>query len=345
MTNTALKIYDQELAPIQRLSRDLASASTTLSDKEARYLVDLYYQMQDNRIRSFGQVRALSQTEEPHSVIAWAGEQSEALENQIKRALDRYTDEHPAGAWAKSNVGIGPVLAAGLCANIGDVTRFTAVGNLWSYCGLVPGQKRRRGEKSTWSSSLKRLAWLIGQSFVKVCNNEDAFYGHLYQEKKTYYQKKNEAGEFAERAASTLKDKRFGKGTDAYQWYSGLWVLNERLNPGAALSDTVQEELKKLRREAAKEAKKTAPAGKDAASEHVEAAKTEAVEAYLRKNSLPLRPMLPPAHIQAMAERYAAKIFISHFWEVSLRQRGLEPPKCYAITILGHVHEIKPPRS
>lgn len=45
-----------ELASVvNKLTRDLANASKTLSQKEARYLVDLYYQMQDNRIRSYGQ--------------------------------------------------------------------------------------------------------------------------------------------------------------------------------------------------------------------------------------------------------------------------------------------------
>src|ERR1700690_1045372 len=264
-----------ELEPLQKLTKDLANASKTLSHKEARYLVDLYYQMQDNRIRSYGQVRALSETEEPHSVIGWAAEQSERLETQIKRALDKYTDEEPTGMWAKSNTGIGPVIAAGLCANIGDATRFATCGDLWSYCGLVPGQRRKRGEKSNWSSSLKRLTWLMGQSFVKVSGNEKAVYGHLYKEKKEYYVKKNESGDYAERAAQCLIDNQYGKETEAYKHYS---------------------------------------AGH-----------------------------LPPAHIQAMAERYAAKIFLSHFWEMSLRIKGIVPPKCYAIAILGHAHEIKPP--
>lgn len=263
-----------ELDSVIKLTRDLVNASKTLSQKEARYLVDLYYQMQDNRIRSYGQVRALSETDEPHDVISWAAEQSETLESQIKRALDKYTDEEPAGAWAKSNIGIGPVLSAGLCANVGDARRFATCGDLWSYCGLVPGQKRKRGEKANWSSSLKRLAWLIGQSFVKVSGNENAFYGLLYKQKKAYYVAKNDNGDYAERAAQCLIDKKYRKDTDAFKHYS---------------------------------------AGR-----------------------------LPPAHIQAMGERYAAKIFLSHFWEMSLRLKGVAPPKAYAIAILGHAHEIKP---
>ena len=47
-----------DMTPIQRLTRDLANASRTMSDAEARFLVDAYYQMQDARIRSDGQIQA-----------------------------------------------------------------------------------------------------------------------------------------------------------------------------------------------------------------------------------------------------------------------------------------------
>lgn len=265
---------DKELSPVTRLTRDLANAAKTLSDREARFLVDFYYQAQDNRIRAAGQVRSMSETGEPHDVLNWLEEQNETLEKQILRALDKYTDTIPAGKWAKDQYGIGPVIAAGLCANIGDAKRFPTCGDLWSYCGLVPGQKRKRGEKSNWSSSLKRLAWIMGECFVKVSNKEDALYGKLYREKKTYYEAKNENGDYAERSKKILSEKKFDKTTEAYKAYT---------------------------------------AGR-----------------------------LPKGHVHQMAARYAAKIAISHFWEVSLRAQGIEPPKVYAIAILGHAHEIKP---
>ncbi len=44
-------------SPVTRLSRDLVHAATTLSEDEARYLVDAYYLMQDDRKRAHNQVR------------------------------------------------------------------------------------------------------------------------------------------------------------------------------------------------------------------------------------------------------------------------------------------------
>lgn len=57
---------DLDTAPtsIERLKRDLANAAYTLSKDEARFLVDAYYMMQDNRIRSAAQVRSLSENQE-----------------------------------------------------------------------------------------------------------------------------------------------------------------------------------------------------------------------------------------------------------------------------------------
>jgi len=54
--------------------------------------------------------------------------------------------------------------------------------------------------------------------------------------------------------------------------------------------------------------------------------------------------MLPPAHIQQRAERYATKLFLAHWHEVAYEHHyGEKPPKPYAISILGHAHEIERP--
>lgn len=52
---------------------------------------------------------------------------------------------------------------------------------------------------------------------------------------------------------------------------------------------------------------------------------------------------LPPAHIDARARRWAVKIFLSHLHaEWYRRHFNQEPPKPFAIAILGHAHEIQP---
>lgn len=52
---------------------------------------------------------------------------------------------------------------------------------------------------------------------------------------------------------------------------------------------------------------------------------------------------LPQAHILQRAARYAVKIFLSHLHhKMYLEAYGKEPPKPFAIVVLGHAHEIIP---
>lgn len=208
-----------ELEPITRLTQDLAKASITLSRQEARFLVDVYYQMQENRKRAVNQARALGESEEPHEVIEWLAAQSYVLEKQVARALDKYSEANPLGRWARGIVGIGPVIAAGLLAHI-DIERAPTVGHIWRFAGLNPKDVWEKGQKRPWNAELKTLCWKIGESFVKVKANREDVYGKLYQQRKDQETVKNEAGEFADQAAATLERCRIGKTTDAYKHYS-----------------------------------------------------------------------------------------------------------------------------
>src|ERR1039457_1878717 len=151
---------------IQRLKRDLVAAAATLSTNEARYLVDAYYAIQENRKTAGNQVRALAESKEPHTVILWLFDQNEILEKQIKRALDSWTDSIPAAVWAKGIVGIGPVISAGLAAHI-DITRCPTAGRIWRLAGLDPTQEWLPKTKRPWNAALKTLCWKIGDPSLR----------------------------------------------------------------------------------------------------------------------------------------------------------------------------------
>ena len=205
--------------PVRKLGRDMEKASSTLTAVEARYLVDSYYAMQAGRIRANNQIRALTQSGEPHESIAWLSTESRVLEESVKRTLDAYSASHPVGKRMRTVVGVGPVIAAGLLAHI-DITRAPTAGAIWRYAGLDPTSEWKKGEKRPHNASLKTLCWKLGESFVKVCNHKDAVYGKLYQERKEAELVKNEAGAFADQAAAKLEKFKIGKTTDAYKAYS-----------------------------------------------------------------------------------------------------------------------------
>src|SRR6266581_7500481 len=108
----------EAMTMIGRLSRDLSEAAVNLSVQEVRFLVDLYYQMQEQRIRTNLQMSAAAKVREPNKFFVWVASQNETLENRVKRALDIYSSRNPMGEWMRSIVGIGPVISAGLLAHI-----------------------------------------------------------------------------------------------------------------------------------------------------------------------------------------------------------------------------------
>jgi hypothetical protein len=276
---------------VQRLTKDLAIAARTISDAEARFLVDAYYSMQDARIRSDGQIRSIVKNPvetgdtdpatgeamlavEPHDVLKWLSEQNSTLEAQVKRALERYVSSHLVGAWLTSVYGIGPVISAGLLAHI-DIHKAPTVGHIWRFAGLDPSVRWEKKTKRPWNAQLKVLCWKSGESFVMFHNRDECFYGQVWKRQKEVYVARNEAGQYAEQAARKLAAHNYAKDTAAHAHYS---------------------------------------TGK-----------------------------LPPAHIHAMARRYAVKLFLSHLHaEMHRRILGREPPLPYPIAHMGHAHIIEP---
>ena len=195
---------------VQKLSRDLRAAAKLMGVREARYFVDTYYDLQDYRIAAANQQRKLLESEQPSDFISWLNAQLAVLEGQIKAVLDKWSMAQPMGEWSRNIVGIGPVISSGLIANI-DITKAPTVGHIWRFAGLDPTVKWAKGQKRPWNASLKRLCWLMGESFVKVSGHKDDVYGKLYLERKAYEQKRNDNGDLAAFAAERLKQAKAKK--------------------------------------------------------------------------------------------------------------------------------------
>jgi hypothetical protein len=162
-TSSTIKFYRRkhmQLESVYKLGRDLRTAARTMSDDEARFLVDYYYIAQEDRKRSTNQVRALDQSQEPNGVINWLADQTGSLENEIKKALDSYTENHPMGAWMRQIYGIGPVISAGLLAHI-DITKAPTVGHICYYGHVYKERKayeiarNERGDNKELAEQLK----------------------------------------------------------------------------------------------------------------------------------------------------------------------------------------------
>lgn len=195
---------NDDFEPINKLKADLRKACGMMSPAEARYLVDLYYQIQDNRIRAANQVR---HTEEPTAVVSWVFENMRIVERNIKSALDAYSMGNQLGEWARSIHGVGPVIAAGLLAHI-DLKIATNPSKIWRFAGLDPTVKWEKKSKRPWNARLKVLCWKLGDSFKKHAASEKCFYGHFYRRRKVWEVDQNDAGRNKAQADAALASKR-----------------------------------------------------------------------------------------------------------------------------------------
>jgi hypothetical protein len=143
------------------------------------------------------------------------------VEAIIKKVLAYYIKDNgrKVDHWAIGITGIGPVITAGLMAHI-DFERAKTAGHIWSFAGLNPKQVWEKGQKRPFNAELKTLCWKIGESFVKVSNNNNDIYGKMYSARKAYEQELNEKNHFAEQAADKLKKFNISKKTDAFKAYS-----------------------------------------------------------------------------------------------------------------------------
>lgn len=304
------------LTPVHRISRDMMKALRNggggITDNEARFLVDLYYMQQKQRIGVNNRIKGLDRdakaaetTAEPHEALDWTLTQTETLEKQVVKILAAYVEAHPMAWFFERTLGVGPVIAAGLLAHI-DITQAPTAGHIWNFAGLNPGIKWEKGAKRPWNAQLKTLCWKLGESFIKVSGRKDAFYGQVFRDRKAYEWKGNIAGKFADQAAHKLDTTNIGKSTDAYAWYSGA-------------------------------------CSPEKAAAMLEDGKTPTV-AGCRVESGGVA-MLPPDQINSRARRYAVKLFLSHLQECWYRtEYATEPPKPFATAILGHAHYIAPPQ-
>ena len=208
-----------ELTQLGRIAPgELRRMGAAMTTAEARHVVNDYYRIQDQRIRTAGQLRSASE-EGVFELTEVFYLQSVADENTRRLALQAYAKSNVVGRWSLSIKGIGPVIAAGLLAHI-DVTRATNVGKVWRFAGLDPTLPRAvKGEKRHHNARLKRLCWLIGESFTKVSGRDDAVYGKVYLARKEQEVARNEAKLFADQARTALETMNYGADTVARKWY------------------------------------------------------------------------------------------------------------------------------
>lgn len=146
--------WEEYAAMVRRMFRDARKSSLLMSRRQARYLVDTYYQMQGYRIRSANQVRQC--VGEPCEALSGVFSAMKACEDNIKHYVGKFAAEYAVGQWEQSVCGIGPVISAGFLAHL-DIRMAKTVGHFYSFAGLNPTAVWQRGQKRPWNARLKVL--------------------------------------------------------------------------------------------------------------------------------------------------------------------------------------------
>ncbi len=292
---------------ILKLTRAEVMEAAGFGREQAAALVGLYYGIQKSRIGASNKISAHNREVDilaDSALIMRLKEALHTLEKETARGLKSFAESQPLGRWCMSIGGIGPVVAAGLLAHI-DLNKAKTAGAIWRFAGIDPTMKWNTGEKRPWNAHLKRLCFIIGESFKKVTladktddqmgaltdkqkkirevrsetfNSEAGLYARLYAQRKQREVERNESGQM--RGAAMIK----------------------------------LEEARAKKRKIPKELREIWESGK-----------------------------LPPGGLDRRAARYAVSIFLSHYHTVGRDILGLPLVKPWVIEHGGHVDYIPPP--
>lgn len=334
-----------EIEPLKRLTRDLRNAAKTMTPDEARYLVDAYYQMQENRIRSQNQIRAGlgDESSEPHETLGWLLDNTAMLERNIKNALDAYSSAGKTGQWSKSIVGIGPVIAAGLLAHI-DITKAKTVGHIHRFAGLDSTVKWQNAEEcKKWiNEQLTERYVETGQHSTP--DQEFVYLAAAYWGRNAESLLRLSTTDFRTKKPVALTNARLASALARRPWNANLktlcWKIGESFVKVSGNENDFYGKLY-MQRKAQEILKNDAGEFKQQAEDKLKRFKigkdTDAFKAYSSGK-------LPPAHIHARAKRWAVKLFLSHWHSVAYYEAtGTKAPRPYVIEHMGHTDVIETP--
>lgn len=296
--------------PISALLKDLRKTTISLTRENAKFLVQTYYQLQRNRIVQNNRIKAIETRGQGHEHLDLLSGVFENLENEIKIWLDVYTENHPVGKWARDQIGVGPVIAAGFLAYL-DMEKCPHISSFWSYAGYNPNMVWEKGQKRPFVAELKVVGWKLGESFVKVSSNPDAKYAQIYKQRKAYEWAKNQRGEYAHLVGQ--RGYKFGKDTEAFKWTSGQYDSVSFVDGKPIPASSFKKGL-------------------------------EDVGMLEKGGDYPGIIMIPPMAIQERAKRYAVKRFMSDLWVIAFKHTypDREPPLPWINTHGGHPDYVPP---
>lgn len=314
-----------------------------LGQREARWLVDMYYTLQESRIRADSQRKSLAEHEKPNQMMVVAARMTAQLERNLQAAMFVYASSQKVGQWLMSLPGIAHTLAAGLLAYI-DIERCQSVSQIWRYAGLDPTLEWYSSEKA--KAIVKKTLEEVGGSNEAVDANGIVTSDFLARVCLATNRKPERLAQLAlfQGQYNSIKLENLAKALTVRPWNAHLktlcWKIGESFsktsrNPNNLYAQVMAE--RRLKDNERNEAGELADQAENMLKRKKIRSSTVAYKKYKKG-------LLPDGHLHARAKRYAVKLFLSHLFHVMYEDRYGEPPeKPYIIAHGGHVHYIPPP--
>ena len=343
------KLQQAELTPIARNDLIEIIQSTDPQPSDYRTVSDLFYQLQNTRIRLNNQIdaniRGVDNTQLHMDIIAYCYSLVYTMELEEGKVLSVMAGRTPEGRWCISNKGLGPALTCSLLGYL-DINKGPHAGNFISYCGLNDNKRPK-----ITTSQADKIMLEIGQG-ESVLTMEQAIEisARTQWPMKVFDAIDDKGNSAAIRKTVNGEEIITGYSSDAIRKLIVKPPYAKKLKVTCYKVGTSFQKLMnkstslygKLNRD-----RRIYEAAKNAALEYKDQAEyllatknfgksTEAYKAYSKG-------MLPPAHIIMRCNRYSTKMFISHLHgEMSYLHTGELPELPWIITHGGHKDYIGP---
>ena len=341
--------YDPEKAQITldglaTISKDVKKSMRFVDKEQLRIIIDTYYQAQASRIALENQLRSVNQGYDEalnETAIYWMVEDARNRENQIKKMITEYANNHPVCQWAMACKGIGPIFAAKLWASI-DMDKCKHANQFLNYVGLndnnIPWLGKEKAEKIVNAAyeecGLEKsdpmnddviiaISMKTGRKFESILRGYET---HKEKLKKTKSSDRVILVNYLAKPPYNLdlKTTCFLIG-EAFLKVSNRGSKYGMLYRERRAWETIRNENGEYKEQADK-----------LLSEKNYAKNTDTYKCLAAGK-------LSPGHILNRSKRYATKIFLTHFFEACwIYTYGTEPPVIYPIAFQEHVDYITP---
>lgn len=323
--------------PMTRKEMRRLIAQKQVNRSEVRYFVDLYYQLQEYRKAGGNQERAAVASSEPPGEFAKSIQGNLVhTEKSIEKYLGEMAEQTTIGAWARSIVGVGPIISAALLAHI-DIKEAPTVGHIWRFAGLDPTAHWIGKEKAKDRIGAHVKEGISFDGAIPIMAIEIGTKPETLRKLATSDRDGEEVPLTQATLTAACAKRPWNAKLKVVCWKLGESFVKSCNNPESFYGTVYKtrkafEEAKNERGDFADQAA-AALAGKRYGKA------TEAYKAYSVGK-------LPPAHIHARAKRYAVKLFLSGWHEVAwFAEYGKLPPKPWIMNRPEHTHLVIPPNA